>query len=109
MKSSPLMVLNSAFFTTFLVAGPSYYFCFKRREHKEATIELMMRANDFNHQEDMPEPIPNKEHPFLEVSDADESIKQKEFVARLKEKKEWQKQDTIKDASNVFKEVKDDK
>ena len=108
MKSSPLFVLNSAFVTTALVAAPSYYFCYRRREHKEATIEMMMKANDFQHSEEMPEPIPNAEHPFLEEMDNEktDSLKQKEFVARLKEKKEWQKQDPMDDASNVFKEVK---
>ena len=108
MKSGPLFVLNSAFITTALVAAPSYYFCYRRREHKEATIEMMMRANDFQNSEEMPEPIPNAEHPFLEeIDDGEkEALKQKEFVARLKEKKEWQKQDSMDDASNVFKEVK---
>ena len=66
-----------------------------------------MQANDFQHQEEMPEPIPKSEHPFLQNSNDDNDIiKQKEFVARLKEKKEWQKQDPMDDASNVFKEVK---
>ena len=107
MKSSPLMVINAAFLTTGIVAAPSYYFCYRRREHKEATIEMMMKANDFQHQEEMPEPIPQEEHPFLESNNIEEEdiIKQKEFVARLKEKKEWQKQDPMDDASNVFKEV----
>jgi hypothetical protein len=120
MKSHPFFAVNFAFVTTIAVAAPSYYFCYRRREHKEATIELMMKANDFQHQEEMPEPVPQSQHPFLDTShntngladgssnssDSNELIQQKEFVARLKEKKEWQKQEPMDDASNVFKEVK---
>ena len=66
-----------------------------------------MKANDFQHHEEMPEPIPQSEHPFLEaVNDDNEGMRQKEFVARLKEKKEWQKQEPMDDASNVFKEIR---
>lgn len=69
-----------------------------------------MKANDFQHYDDMPEPIPKEQHPFLENGNEDtDVIKQKEFVARLKEKKEWQKQEPMDDASNVFKEVKKDR
>ena len=91
MKSKPFFAVNVAFVTTVMVAAPSYYFCYRRREHKEATIEMMMRANDFQHHEEMPEPVPHSQHPFLENGDDSESKQQKEFVARLKEKKEWQK------------------
>ena len=104
MKSSPLFVLNSAFITTAIVAAPSYYFCYRKREHKEATIEMMMKANDFQTHEEMPEEIPAEQHPFLDQKD--EGIKQKEFVARLKEKKEWQAPAASEDVSKVFKEVK---
>ena len=107
MKSSPLFVINSAFITTAIVAAPSYYFCYRRREHKEATIEMMMKANDFQHYDEMPEPVPQSQHPFLETgNDNDDSMKQKEFIARLKERKEWQTQEPMHDAENVFKEVK---
>ncbi len=110
MKSSPFFSINAAFATSLIVAMPSYYFCYRRREHKEATIELMMKANDFQYHDEMPEPIPQAEHPFLQNADdgKNDMVKQKEFVARLKEKKEWQKQNPIDDAANVFKEVKKD-
>lgn len=105
MKSHPFFSINVAFATSLLVTAPSYYFCYRRREHKEATIEMMMKANDFQNVQEMPEPIPQEEHPFLnEVSDDDSAIKSKEFVANLKEKKEWQKQTPIKDADEVFRE-----
>mmetsp|Transcript_22069 Transcript_22069/g.32677 ORF Transcript_22069/g.32677 Transcript_22069/m.32677 type:complete len:167 (+) Transcript_22069:150-650(+) len=102
MKSHPFFAMNVAFATSLLVAAPSYYFCYRRREHKEATIELMMRANDFENVEEMPEPVPHKEHPFL--NDDDEGIRRKEFIANLKEQKEWQKQTPMKDADQVFRE-----
>lgn len=67
---------------------------------------MMMRANDFQNVEEMPEPVPQEEHPFLNVNDQDGGIKNKEFVANLKEKKEWQKQLPMKDADEVFQEKK---
>jgi hypothetical protein len=66
---------------------------------------MMMRANDFQNVEEMPEPIPHEEHPFLNADDGN-GIKDKEFVANLKEKKEWQKQTPMKDADEVFRERK---
>jgi len=66
---------------------------------------MMMKANDFQGVEEMPEPIPYDQHPFL--NDDDEGIRRKEFVANLKEKKEWQKQTPMDDAANVFQEKKD--
>ena len=66
-----------------------------------------MQANDFQTHEEMPEEIPTDQHPFLEENN-DEGIKQKEFIARLKEKKEWQAPAASEDVSEVFKEVKRD-
>jgi len=66
---------------------------------------MMMRANAFQNVEEMPEPVPQKEHPFL--NDDDEGIRRKEFVAKLKEKKEWQTQVPMEDAADVFREKKD--
>ena len=106
MRSHPFFATNIAFGTAMLVSAPSYYFCYRRREHKEATIEMMMKANDFQNVEEMPEQIPHSEHPFM--NDDDEGIRKKEFVARLKEKKEWQKQTPMEDASEVFRNEKND-
>lgn len=67
----------------------------------------MMKANDFQHQEEMPEPVPLKENPFMKQGDSDEKKMQKEFIARLKERKEWQKPEVVaQNADKVFKEVK---
>mmetsp|Transcript_25556 Transcript_25556/g.55870 ORF Transcript_25556/g.55870 Transcript_25556/m.55870 type:complete len:176 (+) Transcript_25556:257-784(+) len=111
MKSHPFFAFNVAFGTSLLVAAPSYYFCFRRREYKEQTIELMMKANDFAHEDEMPEPVPVEEHPFMAEGggSGEESEKnlRKEYVARLKERKEWQKAPPMeeRDPSKVFKEV----
>ena len=113
MKSHPLFAINIAFLTTVTVALPSYYFCYRKRETQERVIEMMMAANDFRPGEEIPEQVPiGKDHPFLDVNenngeaDKDESTLQKEFVARLKEKKEWQEQHQIQDANKIFKEKK---
>lgn len=71
---------------------------------------MMMAANDFRPGEEMPESVPlDESHPFLSVKDnvgeGGNDLK-KEFVARLKEKKEWQEQHKMEDADKVFQEVK---
>ncbi|KAL3761286.1 hypothetical protein ACHAWU_010199 [Discostella pseudostelligera] len=113
MGSRSLFAGKVAFGTAFLVVVPSYYFCYRKREHQEHVIELMMAVNDFRPGEEMPETIPlDKDHPFLDVRDVADGEKgserdlQKEFVARLKEKKEWQEPYRTQDAEDVFKEVK---
>lgn len=120
MKSHPLFAINIAFLTTITVTLPSYYFCYRKRDHQERVIEMMMAANDFRPGEEVPEQIPiGKDHPFLDVkedgdaaatsggnSEKDEATLQKEFVARLKEKKEWQEPHQIQDANKIFKEKK---
>ncbi len=113
MKSHPLFAINIAFLTTITVTLPSYYFCYRKRDHQERVIEMMMAANDFRPGEEIPEQTPiGKDHPFLDVkgdngeAEQDEATLQKEFVARLKEKKEWQQQHQIQDADKIFKEKK---
>ena len=112
MGSRNIFAGGVAYGTVLLVAAPSYYFCFRKREHQENVIEMMMAANDFLPGEDMPEEVPlNREHPFLEakdknIGDRDDRDLQKEFVARLKEKKDWQEPHQTQDVDEVFKEVK---
>ena len=74
---------------------------------------MMMAVNDFRPGEEMPETVPlDKNHPFMSVRDkvdgneGDDRDLQKEFVARLKEKKDWQEPHQTQDADDVFKEVK---
>mmetsp|Transcript_16355 Transcript_16355/g.25638 ORF Transcript_16355/g.25638 Transcript_16355/m.25638 type:complete len:206 (+) Transcript_16355:2-619(+) len=116
MKSNPFFVINVAFGTALLVAAPSYYFCYRRREHQEQVIEMMMAVNDFRPGEEMPESVPlDENHPFLNVrdkvldgrdNDGNDGDLQKEFVARLKAKKDWQEPHRTQDLEEVFKEVK---
>jgi len=93
MGSHPARVVNFVFGTIGLVTVPSYYFCYRTREHSEKIIETMMKANDFQSHEEMPETVPADQDPFLKVMDHDNEGMQKEFTARLKEKKEWEKPD----------------
>ena len=117
MKSHPLFAGNVAFLTVGLVALPSYYFCYRRREHQENVIEMMMAVNDFRPGGEMPETVPlDEHHPFLTVRDGgteggedgddDDGDLRKEYVARLKERKDWQEPHRTRDAEEVFKEVK---
>ena len=103
MKSTPLFAINVGFVTTMLVCLPSYYFCVRKREHKEKLIEVMMRANDFQEATDMPPETPaGDEHPFMDPG----SLQDAEYVAHLPERKEWQTQVPQQDAKDVFVEQK---
>ena len=133
MGTRPLLSIHVGFFTTLLVCVPSYYFCVRKRDYKERLIEVMMRANDFQEAKEMPPQAPaGKDHPFLDpvtaaIADADataihdfdtssssyasdtgrsSTIADKEFVAHLPERKEWQTQVPQQDAKDVFVERK---
>eukprot|EP00578_Thalassiosira_sp_NH16_P004960 CAMPEP_0181139872 /NCGR_PEP_ID=MMETSP1071-20121207/35010_1 /TAXON_ID=35127 /ORGANISM="Thalassiosira sp., Strain NH16" /LENGTH=244 /DNA_ID=CAMNT_0023226801 /DNA_START=10 /DNA_END=744 /DNA_ORIENTATION=- len=113
MRSHYFFAFNVACGTCLLVAAPSYYFCFRRREHQENIIAMMMAANEFLPGEEMPEAVPmDGDHPFLDVREkgggegVDDRDLKKEFVARLKERKDWQEPHQTQDADDVFKEVK---
>jgi hypothetical protein len=75
-----------------VVMLPSYYFCYRRREHHEEVIEAMMEYNKFGRAKEMPQEPPLEQHPFWEKSDGNEAQKHKrEFRGMIKERKEWQK------------------
>ena len=111
MGSRPIFAFNVAYGTSFLVAAPSYYFCYRKREYKEEMIKMMMEANDFKHEEDMPESVPLEQHPFLDEGKANDKRLGKEYIAELKERKEWQEAPSMddRDAAKIFKEVKKSK
>ena len=92
MGSRPI-VAGHFFFGTFMtVMLPSYYFCYRRREHHEEVIEAMMKYNRFGHASEMPEEPPLEEHPFWEKSNGpSENKHDREFRGMIKERKEWQK------------------
>lgn len=134
MGSKPNFALNISFITFNLVAIPSYYFCYRKREHKEQMIELMMKANDFAPLEDMPPTVPLTDHPFISLQQEEEEeegqkiqqervhikgeeelststnttmIKPKEYRGWLKELKEWQKppKEENRELGHVFQEI----
>lgn len=88
-------VAGHFFFGTFMaVMAPSYYFCYRRREHHEKVIEMMMKYNQFGHAEEMPPDTPMEEHPFWDTTEkkaGEESKHDREFRGMIKERKEWQK------------------
>lgn len=75
----------------------------------------MMKANAFEPQEEMPEPIPIEEHPFLapkgEAEDSTEGGGRlgKVYEYFQRSRKDWEKPAPMaEDASKVFKEVQSD-
>ena len=90
MGSSTRIATHAGFSTLFVVYAGSYYFCCKRRDHQEKMIETMMRLNEFQHAEYLPETIPvDERHPFAVPSDKDdpdEISKPKQYVAHLPER-----------------------
>jgi len=100
MGSKPAMAGHFFFGTFMVVMLPSYYFCYRRREHQEQVIEMMMKYNQFGHASDLPAEPPLEEHPFWEQQDEITSLNNvdenktkhdREFRGMIKERKEWQK------------------
>jgi hypothetical protein len=109
MGSKPVMA-GHVFFGTFMVVMlPSYYFCYRRREHQEQVIEMMMKYNQFGHATELPAEPPLEEHPFWEHgSEADPGSKSRhdrEFRGMIRERKEWQKSEDPS-FDEIFKEKK---
>jgi len=104
MGTKPVMAGHVFFGTLMVVMLPSYYFCYRRREHQENVIEMMMKYNQFGHATELPAEPPLEEHPFWEQNDSSNSLTnfegnstakhEREFRGMIKERKEWQpKQD----------------
>lgn len=99
MGSRPVVAGHFFFGTFTVVMLPSYYFCYRRREHQEHVIEMMMKYNQFGHATELPEEPPLEEHPFWEQNDTKEGFNNfdantkhnREFRGMIKERKEWQK------------------
>lgn len=97
--------INAGFLSFFGVYVGSYYFCVKRRDYKEQVIEMMMKLNSFQTAADMPEPVPvDENHPF--VSPEGDLPGERQYVANLPERKEWQKPLPTQDAASIFTEDK---
>jgi hypothetical protein len=113
MKSSVFFSINAGFLSCWVVYAGSYYFCFKRRDYQEKMIETMMKLNTFQHAAVMPPEIPiNEDHPFVlptDTSNDSSTVKTRQYVATLPERKEWQKQLPTQDAASVFKPIEKEK
>ena len=107
-----------------IVMLPSYYFCYRRREHQENVIEMMMKYNQFGHAQELPEEPPIEQHPFwgtkekkqennIESKDTstlqqqfDDTTKHdREFRGLIKERKEWQTQIKEPSFDEIFQET----
>ena len=111
MQSRRQFATNVGFASLMVVYVGSYYFCVKRRDYKEQMIELMMKLNTFEHALNMPEQTPvDEHHPFVRpTTGPDEAVPERQYVAHLPERKEWQTQIPTQDASQIFRPVGDDK
>ena len=117
MGTKPL-VAGHFFFGTFMVVMlPSYYFCYRRREHQEQVIEMMMKYNQFGHATELPAEPPLEEHPFWEQQNQNnndggmggtgiETKHDREFRGLIKERKEWQKKSQDPSFDEIFQEKK---
>jgi hypothetical protein len=113
MGSRPVVAGHFFFGTFMIVMLPSYYFCYRRREHQEEVIEAMMRYNQFGHAQDLPPEPPLEEHPFWKEGtpeDRDSTQQQikhdREFRGIIKERKEWQKPKQDQSFEDIFQEEK---
>lgn len=98
MGTRPVLAGHCFFGTFMVVTLPSYYLCYRRREHQEQVIEMMMKYNQFGHATELPEEPPLEEHPFWEQQQqqqqqiSDTTTKHdREYRGMIKERKEWQK------------------
>jgi hypothetical protein len=108
MLSFTQRAVNVGFFSFMTVYGGSYFFCVKRRDYREEMIQLMMQLNRFEPLAEMPQPMPvNEHHPFVQAADVKETtgIPNKQYIANLPERKEWQPQLPTQDADRVFQPV----
>jgi len=114
MRSATATAVNMGFLSFFTVYVGSYYFCVKRRDYRERMIELMMQLNAFAPASEMPEPLPiDEHHPFVApVVDSEQASSergipvQRQYVANLPERKEWQKPLPTQEVAAVFQEEK---
>jgi Protein of unknown function (DUF3767) len=112
MSSRKQFAVNVGFTAVMTVYFGSYYFCVKRRDNQEKLISLMMRLNSFDPAEEMPKQRPiDEHHPFVApLANTNTTATNtnnnntntppttsgvaptKQYVAKLPERKNWQKQ-----------------
>ena len=105
MGSNTRVAVNIGMLAFLTVSGGSYYFCCRRRDHRERVVEAMMKLNAFEHASQMPEETPLEEHPFARpAGSTGRALPDQEFRGLLKENKEWQPREVDKDMKDVFTE-----
>ncbi|KAL7575374.1 hypothetical protein ACA910_001887 [Epithemia clementina (nom. ined.)] len=111
MQSRMTFAIHVGFVTMMAVNLGSYWFCVRRRDYQEKTIEMLMRYNQFLTADQMPPQIPiDDNHPFLKPSeDPDRAIPEAQYVVELPGRKEWQPPLPTQDAAQVFQQEKSEK
>lgn len=125
MQSSRLFMINAGGVSFFTVYIGSYYYCYKKRDHHEKMIEIMMKLNQAEPASSMPAPIPiDNEHPFMNPIDNDDDTiddlninninnntrkknLDKQYTVFIPERKEWQKPLPPQDLKDVLVPVDD--
>jgi hypothetical protein len=107
MRSTTTWAINTGFGAFLVVYVGSYVFCVQRRDYRERMISLMMQLNSFEHAISMPEPTPvDEHHPFVAPAgtepDAATIPAERQYIANLPERKEWQPPLPTRDAQDVF-------
>lgn len=108
MGSSAGFSVNVGFGALFTVMFGSYYFCVQKRDYQERMIEVLMRLNEFQPADEMPETETiDANHPFMEMSDDNTAAGKNriQYTAQLPDRKEWQAPVPTQDAKDVFQPV----
>jgi hypothetical protein len=108
MASPTKFAVNIGMSSLMVVYVGSYYFCVKKRDYREKMIKIMMQLNSFEPAVEMPEQVPyDALHPFVEPAADDQSgiPAERQYVANLPERKEWQPQLPTQDFDKVFQEA----
>lgn len=111
MNSRRQFAANAGFAALMVVYVGSYYFCVKKRDYREQMIEVMMKLNSFEHALNMPQQMPvDEQHPFVRPAEDDKDaqgvVPERQYVANLPERKEWQEQLPTQEAAEVFRPAK---
>jgi hypothetical protein len=108
MASPTKFAVNIGMSSLMVVYVGSYYFCVKKRDYREKMIKIMMQLNSFEPAVEMPEQVPyDALHPFVEPAADDQAgiPAERQYVANLPERKEWQPQLPTQDFDKVFQEA----
>ena len=104
MQSPIGFAVNVGFFTLMSVNFGSYYYCVRRRDYQEQTIEMLMKYNEFLTADQMPEQVPiDDDHPFVQSArEGSPGLPEQQYIVNMPERKEWQPPLPTQDAGDVF-------